>query len=160
MATLWATIFGFTKVIDLSSESMVTLQERMVHLTEQLSMPLIEVSLIINRWIKALMARLEELADEHDESLPETVTSPIPLKDNNNESNNFNYDLERDLKMVDDDRMDILDTLIRVTIEEEKLSLMSALLFMRNWEYEMRKRLEQVQRPGQLFSPVTFEDGF
>ena len=24
----------------------------------------------------------------------------------------------------------------------------------------MRKRLEQVQRPGQLFSPVTFEDGF
>ena len=86
MATLWATIFGFTKVIDLSSESMVTLQERMVHLTEQLSMPLIEVSLIINRWIKALMTRLEELADEHDESLPETVTSPIPLKDNNNES--------------------------------------------------------------------------
>ena len=160
MATLWATIFGFTKVIDLSSESMVTLQERMVHLTEQLSMPLIEVSLIINRWIKALMTRLEELADEHDESLPETVTSPIPLKDNNNESNNFNYDLERVLKMVDDDRMDILDTLIRVTIEEEKISLMSALLFMRNWEYEMRKRLEQVQRPGQLFSPVTFEDGF
>ena len=47
---------------------------------------------------------------------------------------NFNYDLERVLKMVDDDRMDILDTLIRVTIEEEKLSLMSALLFMRNWE--------------------------
>ena len=160
MATLWATISGFTKVIDLSSESMVTLQERMVHLTEQLSMPLIEVSLIINRWIKALMKRLQELADEHDESLPETVTSPIPLKDNNNESNNFNYDLERVLKMVDDDRMDILDTLIRVTIEEEKLSLMSALLFMRNWEYEMRKRLEQVQRPGQLFSPVTFEDGF
>ncbi|MBK55524.1 MAG: hypothetical protein CMB51_06365 [Euryarchaeota archaeon] len=132
----------------------------MVHLTEQLSMPLIEVSLIVNRWIKALLSRLEELADEHNESLPENVKNPIPLADSNNETNDFNYDLDRVLKMVDDDRMDILDTLIRVTIEEEKLSLMSALLFMRNWEFEMRKRLEQVQRPGQLFSPVTFEDGF
>ena len=160
MATLWTTIFGLTKVIVLSSESMVTLQERMVHLTEQLSMPLIEVSLIVNRWIKALLSRLEELADEHNESLPENVKNPIPLDGSNNETNDFNYDLDRVLKMVDDDRMDILDTLIRVTIEEEKLSLMSALLFMRNWEFEMRKRLEQVQRPGQLFSPVTFEDGF
>lgn len=160
MATLWATIFGLIKVIVLSSESMVILQERMVHLTEQLSMPLIEVSLIVNRWIKALLSRLEELADEHNESLPENVKNPIPLAGSNNETNDFNYDLERVLKMVDDDRMDILDTLIRVTIEEEKLSLMSALLFMRNWEFEMRKRLEQVQRPGQLFSPVTFEDGF
>ncbi|MAK41551.1 MAG: hypothetical protein CL997_02540 [Euryarchaeota archaeon] len=160
MATLWATIFGLIKVIVLSSESMVILQERMVHLTEQLSMPLIEVSLIVNRWIKALLSRLEELADEHNESLPENVKNPIPLAGSKNETNDFNYDLERVLKMVDDDRMDILDTLIRVTIEEEKLSLMSALLFMRNWEFEMRKRLEQVQRPGQLFSPVTFEDGF
>ena len=160
MATLWATIFGLTKVIVLSSESMVTLQERMVHLTEQLSMPLIEVSLIVNRWIKALLSRLEELADEHNESLPDNVKNPMPLPGSNNETNDFNYDLDRVLKMVDDDRMDILDTLIRVTIEEEKLSLMSALLFMRNWEFEMRKRLEQVQRPGQLFSPVTFEDGF
>ena len=43
-----------------ASERMVTLHERMVHLIEQLGMPVSEVALVINKYVKALLRALVE----------------------------------------------------------------------------------------------------
>ena len=41
--------------IEHALQGMVTLQERMVHLIQQLSMPLVEVSMVISKQISSLM---------------------------------------------------------------------------------------------------------
>ena len=60
----------------------------------------------------------------------------------------------------DRDRMDILDTLIRVTLEEEQMLLSDALGVMRSWEHLARNQLSQVSGPGQLFSPTQIPEDF
>ena len=56
--------------------------------------------------------------------------------------------------------MDILDTLIRVTLEEEQMLLSDALGVMRSWEHLARNQLSQVSGPGQLFSPTQIPEDF
>ena len=46
--------------IETALEGMVTLQERMVHLIQQLGMPLVEVSMVISKQISGLMKSLNE----------------------------------------------------------------------------------------------------
>ena len=46
---------------NLEVDGLVTLQERMVNLINQLQMPLIEVSMVIGNHIKQMMKSLEEL---------------------------------------------------------------------------------------------------
>ena len=56
--------------------------------------------------------------------------------------------------------MDILDTLIRVTLEEEQMLVSDALGVMRSWEHLVRGQLSQAAGPGQLFSPTEIPDDF
>ena len=56
--------------------------------------------------------------------------------------------------------MDILDTLIRVTVEEEQMLVSDALGVMRSWEHLVRNQLSQATGPGQLFSPTAIPDDF
>ena len=70
----------------------------------------------------------------------------------------IDFDLEKVLSLVDADRMDILDTLIRTTINDEKLALADSLLVMRQWEKDIRQRLVLVESPGQLFSPMELSE--
>ena len=96
------------------SESMVTLQERLVNLINQLSMPVLETSLVISRWTNRLLQQLQQ----HTTELPENLAKPWPLSVEPVVSDKT-FDLDKALSLVDRDRVDILDTLIRVTLEEE-----------------------------------------
>ena len=55
---------------------------------------------------------------------------------------------------VDDDRMDILATLIRVTLIETEMALDDGILALRMWEQLARSQLSSASSPGQLFSPI------
>lgn len=137
------------------ADSMVTLQERLVNLINQLNMPILETSLVISRWTNRLLMQLEE----HTQELPENLAEPWPLDEEPVESDS-NFELEKALSLVDRDRMDILDTLIRVTLEEEQMLVSDALGVMRSWEHLARNQLSQAAGPGQLFSPMDIPDEF
>ena len=136
-------------------ESMVTLQERMVNLINQLNMPVLETSLVISRWTNRLLKQLQE----HSENLPENLAHPWPLDVVPVESES-SFDLDKALSLVDRDRMDIFDTLIRVTLEEEQMLVSDALGVIRSWEHLIRTQLSQASGPGQLFSPTEIPDDF
>ena len=137
------------------ADSMVTLQERLVNLINQLNMPILETSLVISRWTNRLLLQLKE----HTNELPSKLSEPWPLDSEPVESSS-SFDLEKALSLVDRDRMDILDTLIRVTLEEEQMLVSDALGVMRSWEHLARSQLSQAAGPGQLFSPTEIPDDF
>ena len=135
----------------------ITLHERMVHLIEQLGMPVSEVALVINKYVKALLRALVESGDGHE--LPKQYTEPWPIRVDSSTSNTT-FPMDRLLSMLDEDRIDILDTLIRTTIDEINLLPTDALLVMRSWEQVVRTQLAKATGPGSLFSPVEVPDGF
>jgi len=137
------------------ADSMVTLQERLVNLINQLNMPILETSLVISRWTNRLLVQLKE----HSEEIPQNLAEPWPLEVQPVESEST-FELEKALSLVDRDRMDILDTLIRVTLEEEQMLVNDALGVMRSWEHLVRAQLSQAAGPGQLFSPTQIPDDF
>ena len=96
---------------------------------------------------------------EHTNELPSNLSEPWPLDSEPVESS-ASFDLEKALSLVDRDRMDILDTLIRVTLEEEQMLVSDALGVMRSWEHLARNQLSQAAGPGQLFSPTEIPDDF
>jgi hypothetical protein len=142
-----------------TSEAMVTLQERMVNLVNQLSMPVIETSLVIGKWTNRVKTALDAVAKENNETLPILLAEPWPLDINAVESS-IEFDLDRALSAVDNDRMDILETLVRVSIEELQMPLSDVLLVLRTWEKLVREQLSQASGPGQLFSPTEFPENF
>ncbi|MDP6870323.1 MAG: hypothetical protein QGI21_06090 [Candidatus Poseidoniaceae archaeon] len=142
-----------------STEAMVTLQERIVNLVNQLSMPILETSLVVGKWTAKMSEHLLEVARAHGENLPKEILQPWEL-DVEPIKSNLEFDLEKALSIVDEDRMDILDTLIRVTIEETGLPMIDALLLMRSWEKLVREQLSQASGPGQLFSPTIIPEEF
>ena len=120
------------------ADSMVTLQERLVNLINQLNMPILETSMVVSRWTNRLLIQLKE----HTDDIPENLLHPWPLDVEPVESNS-SFELEKALSLVDRDRMDILDTLIRVTLEEEQMLVSDALGVMRSWEHLVRGQLSQ-----------------
>jgi len=136
-------------------DSMVTLQERMVNLVNQLNMPVLESSMVISRWTNRLLKQLTD----HSSNIPDNHAHAWPLDVDPVESNST-FDLEKALSLVDRDRMDIFDTLIRVTLEEEEMLVSDALGVIRSWEHLVRTQLSQASGPGQLFSPTNIPDDF
>ena len=63
------------------------------------------------------------------------------------------FDLEKVMNIVDHQRMDILDTLIRVTLVEINASVIDAILALRQWEHLARTQLASATGPGQLLLP-------
>ena len=137
-------------------QGMVTLQERMVHLIQQLSMPLVEVSMVVSKQISGLMKSLNEHIELSSETFPSNITQPWQLTDINTETSSAqsSFELEKVMSIVDEQRMDILDTLIRVTLIETDSTLADALLALRPWEQIARTQLSKANGPGQLFSPI------
>jgi len=132
---------------------LVTLQERMVNLINQLNMPLVEVSLVLQKHIKGLSLSLENYLAQSGDSVSENVSNPWPIKVEQSDSQ-LNFPLEKILDIVDNQRMDILETLIRVTLIEIEVSLIDGILALRAWEQLARTQLAQASGPGQLFSPL------
>ena len=108
---------------------MVTLQERMVNLIGQLTMPVSEVALVLQHHIQGLLGSLNDYVSKTDATISDRVAHPWPIESmaEINESS-VSFDVEKVLKIVDQDRMDILSTLIRVTHLEMEMDLVLSLI--------------------------------
>ena len=138
-----------------ATDSMVTLQERMVSLIGQLTMPVSEVALVLQHHIQGLLNTLNEFAEKTGASITERVAHPWPITSRQgSEASEPIFDVEKVLKIVDQDRMDILSTLIRVTLVETEMDLVDGILALRAWEQLVRQQLSEATGPGQLFSPL------
>ena len=142
-----------------ATDSMVTLQERMVNLIGQLTMPVSEVALVLQHHIQGLLGSLNEYAQKTGASISDRVRQPWPIESQTQTSENMiSFDVDKVLKIVDQDRMDILSTLIRVTLVETEMDLVEAILALRAWEQLVRQQLAEATGPGQLFSPLVFPE--
>ncbi|MEC7601072.1 MAG: hypothetical protein VYB23_06455, partial [Candidatus Thermoplasmatota archaeon] len=128
-------------------EGMVTLTERMVHLIGQLGMPIVEVAIVLQRRISSMVEPLQAWANEQGVELEPRVRNPWPLDEGSEEGATSAFTLDRLLDHVDADRMDILDTLIRVTLQEVDADLMHGILALRPWEHLVRTQLAAADGP-------------
>ena len=64
---------------DETVEGLVTLTERTVNLVNQLSMPLVEVSLVIQKHVNQLMTTLTDHLEATGQTVGERVHSPWPV---------------------------------------------------------------------------------
>ena len=142
---------------DESVEGLVTLTERTVNLINQLSMPLVEVSLVIQKHMNQLMDTLTQHLEATGETVHERILSPWPL-DNDLLESESTFALDKVMNIIDQQRMDILDTLIRVTLIEINATVIDAILALRQWEHLARTQLASATGPGQLFSPLSIPD--
>ncbi len=145
-----------------ANDKLLFLRENMVHLTNQLSMPIIEVALVISKYIRMLLDSLQKAAIEEGEELPEIILNPLPSNSSLSETTSgiSSFPLEKLIDRVDQDRMDILDTLVRTILNESQLEFVSALQEFRDWEFEIRNQLSEISSPGGLFSPLSLDDDF
>ncbi|DAC20865.1 MAG TPA: hypothetical protein D7H91_05030 [Candidatus Poseidoniales archaeon] len=142
---------------DESVEGLVTLTERTVNLINQLSMPLVEVSLVIQKHMNQLMDTLTQHLEATGETVQERILKPWPL-DNDLLESESTFALDKVMNIIDQQRMDILDTLIRVTLIEINATVIDAILALRQWEHLARTQLASATGPGQLFSPLSIPD--
>lgn len=140
-------------VADGSVEGLVTLQERMVNLIKQLNMPLVEVSMVIQNMISPMLETLINHAHEHDMDLHDTIINQWPIEQPIQEEVKSSLAIEKILSVIDEDRMDILETLVRVTMVETEMILFDGIKALRMWEHLARTQLANISSPGQLFSP-------
>ena len=142
---------------DESVDGLVTLTERTVNLVNQLNMPLVEVSLVLQKHLNQLMNTLNQHLASTGETVGARVHAPLPVEVESTTSS-ITFDLEKVMSIVDHQRMDILDTLIRVTLVEINASVIDAILALRQWEHLARTQLAMATGPGQLFSPLEIPD--
>jgi len=109
---------------DKSVDSLVTLQERMVNLIKQLNMPLVEVSMVIQNMISPMLESLEIHAKEHEMQIPDKIMNQWPIEKPIHEEVKSSLAIDKLLSVLDQDRMDILETLVRVTMIETEMILL------------------------------------
>ena len=136
------------------TEKMVFLQEQLVNFLRQYSMPLIEASLVFSKYTRQLGEALTSQAETQGERLPEILAQPWPILGDQESMDNSGPRLETLLENLDDDRMDILDTILRSSITATEMPLADALMQLRQWEHLTRNQLADSKGPGQLFSPL------
>lgn len=135
-------------------DGLVTLQERMVNLIKQLNMPIIEVSMVIQNMLSPMLDSLTNHATETGMILPDKVVNQWPIHIQNHDDKQSSLDINKILSVVDEDRMDILETLVRVTMVETEMILLDGVSALRMWEQLVREKLANIKSPGQLFSPL------
>ena len=137
-----------------STEKMVFLQEQIVNFLRQYSMPLIEVSLVFSKYTRQLTEALTTQAEAQGESLPDILAQPWPILGESVDIESSGPPLETVLDNLDDDRMDILDTILRSSMVATEMPLADALMQLRQWEHLVRNQLSESKATGQLFSPL------
>ena len=135
-------------------DGLVTLQERMVNLIKQLNMPIIEVSMVIQNMLSPMLDSLTNHAAETGMILPDKVVNQWPIDMPIHDDKQSSLDINKILSVVDEDRMDILETLVRVTMVETEMNLLDGVSALRMWEHLVREKLANIKSPGQLFSPL------
>ena len=97
---------------------------------------------------------MPDQANAEGETLPEILTQPWPLLGGSDSSESSGPPLETVLQNLDDDRMDILDTILRSSMVATEMPLADALMQLRQWEHLARNQLADSKATGQLFSPL------
>ena len=146
--------------MSIESEGAIFLQQQMVAITKQLSIPLIEASLVVQKYAKSLRSELERYAQQNGEKLPDEMLLPLPLEETESPTSSISIDAEKIVQLTDSDRMDIFDTVIRTAINEKSTPLFDALLVIRDWEKLVRGQLARVSVVGQLYSPIQLPEGY
>ena len=141
-------------------ERLLFLQENMVNFVKQYSQPVVEVALVVSKYIRALKESLEAAVAQSSEMLPKNLAEPWPVEIDGVAPTIESFSLERLLGALDEDRMDILDTIIRTIINGSEIPFVSALTLLRDWEMRLRAQMAEATSPGHLFSPMDLPDGF
>ena len=117
-------------------------------------MPLVEVSIVIQNLLSPMLDSLNEHIAISGNTYGDKVLQAWPIDLSEDVESAGNFDVSKVLKVIDEDRMDILSTLIRVTLVEEGLDLADGISALRMWEHLARTQLATIKSPGQLFSPI------
>lgn len=113
---------------------------------------------MVSKYTRILLSAIEEQAERDGETVPEVLSTPHEISLPEKQESDPRFEVEKLLDAVDEERMDILDTLIRTTINDEMISHADALMVMRSWEKDVRERLSLASTPGQLFSPLDISE--
>lgn len=142
------------------AERLLFLQENMVNFVKQYSLPVVEVALVVSKYIRALKASLEDAAEASGEVLPARLAEPWPVEIDGVAPAIDSFSLDRLLGSLDEDRMDIFDTIIRTIVNGSEIPLASALTLLRDWEMRLRVQMAEATSPGHLFSPMDIPENF
>tara|TARA_B100000085_G_C18532713_1_gene508653 strand:+ start:1067 stop:1546 length:480 start_codon:yes stop_codon:yes gene_type:complete len=145
---------------DSTEDKLLFLQENMVNFVNQYNLPIIETSLVVSKYLRILTQSLTDEADKNNESIPSEILNPVPIEQNELHTSISEFPLDTLLNQVDNERMDIFDTIIRTIINGSELNFTDAILLLRDWESIIRKQLANATSPGHLFSPVELPDDF
>lgn len=141
-------------------EKLLFLQGNMVNFISQYNMPIIEVSLVVSKYLRIISGSLNKNAAVHGEEIPQSLTMSSEHDMNHPESKISEFPMDSLIEMTDEDRMDIFDTIIRTSINRTELPFVSALALLRDWEKMIRTQLSMASSPGHLFSPLEIPEGF
>ena len=83
---------------------------------KQYNLPVIEVSLVVSKYIRVLLESLERAASESGEKIPENISQAWEIDTDLSAPTIESFPLDKLLGTLDEDRMDILDTMMRVII--------------------------------------------
>ena len=141
-------------------ERLLFLQENLVNFVKQYSLPVIEVALVVSKYIRMLLTSLEQAAAESGEKIPANIAEPWEVEFDGVVPSIESFPLDKLLGTLDEDRMDIIDTMMRVIINGAEIPFSSTLTLLRDWEMRLRAQMAEATSPGHLFSPMDLPDGF
>jgi len=141
-------------------EKLLFLQGNMVSFISQYSMPIIEVSLVVSKYLKIISDSLEKNAAEHGEEISQFLNRPSTNTVSEQEKAISEFPINSLIERTDKDRMDIFDTILRTSINRTELPFVNALALLRDWEKMIRTQLSTASSPGHLFSPLDIPEGF
>jgi len=141
-------------------EKLLFLQENLSNFVKQYNLPLIESALVVSKYLNILLGELQKIAILEGEILPESITQPWPIISEIEPPKIDSFPLDRLMQTIDQDRMDIFDTIIRTIINGSEIPFVNAVSLMRDWEKIIRTQLVKSTSPGHLFSPLELPENF
>ena len=141
-------------------EKLLFLQENLSNFVKQYNLPIIESALVISKYINILLNELKKKASLEKENLPLEITDPWPITGEMKTPKIEDFPLDKLMQNIDQDRMDIFDTIIRTIINGSEIPFVNAVMLLRDWERVIRTQLVKSTSPGHLFSPQELDDNF
>ena len=141
-------------------EKLLFLQENLSNFVKQYNLPIIESALVISKYINILLNELKKKASLEKENLPLEITDPWPITGEMKTPKIEDFPLDKLMQNIDQDRMDIFDTIIRTIINGSEIPFVNVVMLLRDWERVIRTQLVKSTSPGHLFSPLELDDNF
>ena len=145
---------------DSMDEKLLFLQENLSNFVKQYNLPIIESALVISKYINILLNELEKKASLEGEILPLEITQPWPITGDFKTPKIEDFPLDKLMQNIDQDRMDIFDTIIRTIINGSEIPFVNSIMLLRDWEKVIRTQLVKSTSPGHLFSPLELDENF